>query len=328
MKYDPKWSDSELFNELCAQTLDGVPGVLRITNGNPGSTNAVFVGSHGKEIRSGISLVRYILGHPDDLADDLDLLVVVGNLEAARMALATDDPKVWKQYRYTPSGRDMNRMPSSAADLPDEGDNSAVYELRRAAALRRVLLPLKIVNLADWHATDQPSMPSGLGIVGDLEVTRRLFAAMPLAQVILDVVEVQRNYGTKTQTLSSIVEPKLSVEIEVGQTGSATAAANAILLFIAWGRFVGIVKPMKTYCAVGSVMALNEEGKPDKSFKVVNESLLKDLTPVEQGEVLLQTPDGRQVKSPCKGKLTWGPDSTELSDTDVTSEVFWVLEEE
>jgi hypothetical protein len=309
-----------LFERMCAESLNGVPGVWRIRKGNPTSTQCVLIGSHGNEIFSGLSIVEYLLAEEphESFQDDVDFIIAIGNIDAARMAIEAG-PDNCAQYRFTPGGRDMNRMPAFAGDLV----RSDTAEARRAMDLREVLLPLKLEYVLDVHSTDTPSTPACLGIVGPAKETVLLVRQMSKAVSLLtDVVPVQSTFGTKTQTLSSILEPRLSIEVEVGQTGTEEAEEVAVTMFVHWCNAIGIsrtFKPFEMYQAVGSVMA------PDISYFVVDKRLLEDHAVVKEGDVLLRNAAGDTVVAPCDGELVWGPSNTFLTPTNVASEIFFIV---
>lgn len=311
-------NDAELFAWWSMQSHRNCPGVYRIMKGRQVDPQAVIGGSHGKEIPAGIAALRHVLAHPEILADDLNLFFVIGNLDAAKMFYATEDPEKRKLLRMTPGGRDMNRMPADPADLPTIN----ACETRRVMALRGALMPENLQCILDLHSTDNPSHPSALGIVGDCSM---LFGSMPLMQTIGHVVDVQRSMGTRTQTLSSILEPhRCAIEVEVGQTGSPLAQQTAVSAFEGWGGAIGVLKKEqmrypRRYVAVASVMA------PDTSYRVADSRFLAEFAPVNKGEVLLRNDKGDTITSPQTGCLVWGPEGEELTDVDVASEIWYIL---
>lgn len=317
-------NDREVFNYLKGQRIGGVQGVACISSGVPEYNDLVIVGSHGKEIASGLGVVRALMENPNMLVPNTALFIAIGNIEAATMAMATDDPQERLKYRFCPGGRDMNRLPADPAELV--GINAP--EARRVRDLRRVLLPRKLRYVLDIHSTDGPSQPAGLGIVDKINASTWVFNRLPINSVITNVVPVQAAYGTKTQTLSSILDPDMAVEIEVGQTGTSEAPEVGINVFKAWAKAICILEgptttpitAKPTFRMVNSVMA------PDTSYQVADKRFLEDQCPINAGEILLRNPDGQVVTAPCSGFGFWGPGELQLTESDVASEVWFIAE--
>jgi hypothetical protein len=116
--------------------------------------------------------------------------------------------------------------------------------------------------------------------------------------------------------------------VETGKTGSAESADNAALIFDAWARYYGILtgrkggyrRKLKVYRTVASVMA------PNTTYQVVDGVSLDEFTPVMEGQVLLQNPNGDKVVAPCSGQVIWGPSDRTLTDVDVASEIWYIVQ--
>lgn len=316
--------DRETFEWLKNQrAINGIPGVVCINKGLPNRSDLLIIGSHGKEVTSGLGAARFLLENPSLQESNTQLFIAIGNIDAATLAMEAPNLEEQLKFRYCPGGRDMNRLPANPADL--EGIKAP--EARRVEALRSIFVPLKLQYVFDLHSTDGPSEPAGLGIVDKVDKTAWLFDRLSVRSVIANVVGVQANYGTKTQTLSSILEPDMAVEIEVGQTGTPEAQSTGTSLFMQWATAIGLIKGSAaaaerkpTYKMVNSVMA------PDTSYVVADKRFLEDKCPISVGEILLRNPAGNVITAPCSGYGFWGPEKLQLSDTDVTSEIWFIAE--
>lgn len=308
------------FGWLKSQEIDGVPGIAVFgEKEKPSRKGLVITGTHGKEVPSGTRVFEVLRKGEAKILPGVQILFAVGNLPAVELFYAAEDDAARKKLRFTPNGSDMNRMPANPADLEKIG----TPEAKRAIDLRRVLVSRKIDYVLDLHSQDQPSAPSALGIVGE-EETRRLFAYMPIPLIINNVVPIQKMKGTKTQPLSAIIDPKCSIEVECGQTGSPECAAVALQMFNAWGRAAGLLEgspqPLRgEFDVVDTVMA------PDASYAVVDKKFLQEFAPVKKNNVLLRNTRGEEVTSPADGLLMWCPSALELDASDVASEVFWIV---
>ncbi len=313
---------ANLFDDLLSCQLKEVEGVHRFTVGTPKQRVLVLIGTHGKEVLSGIAVWKYLFDNRH-LLQDVDLYVAIGNVKAAQLAIdAGGDKEVWTKFRFSPGGTDMNRLP---ADIDALSASGASYEMRRAEELRTAIGPVDVV--LDFHMTDAESVPAGLGIFGDNAAMDDLFRRIPLIEsVYTGVCAVQSTQGTRTQPHSAVYGAKLAVEFETGQTGTDSAAANAGMIFDCAGRALGFLagapeQPVdkKIYRVVGSVMA------PCTAYRVEDEKYLAEHAFAEKGAVLLRNTEEPTltVVAPCDMQLIWCPSSQDLDPGDVASEVWF-----
>ena len=65
---------------------------------------------------------------------------------------------------------------------------------------------------------------------------------------------------------------------------------------------------------------------PDASYKVADAAYLSEHAVVKKGDVLLQNASGAQVTANFDGELIWSPGELTLSESDVASEVWFVVQ--
>jgi hypothetical protein len=291
--------------------------------GNPRMRVAVIAGTHAKEILTGLPVLQWIQANQREF-QGVEFVLVAANLLGIDLFFSTNDWDQRRTLRYSPFGRDMNRLPADLRSLAD----SEVSEYDRVAELRNYSPLMGCDLVIDIHSTDGPSTPAGLGIVGPHDKTDDLFAHLgAVPKVYTDVAATQAVMGTKTLPHSAAYEPKVAVEIECGQTGTPEAPLAALEIFRDAARFLGILPggapkpaPKDVYRVVGSVMA------PDESFTVCDERFLQEHAEVEEGELLLRNHDGATVVSPCKGQLIWCPGDLVLTASDIASEVWFIVQ--
>lgn len=332
-------SKNLFFSSLESQNIAGVYGVTRYKKGSPNKRLLVLIGSHGKEVETGLGAFEWFVQNQDSVTtSDFDVTFAIGNLTAARLYLATDDPEQKKLLRFTPGGRDMNRMPND-----DELASSEVSECKRARALRSVIGKVDIV--LDFHSTDAASVPGALGIVGATESVMALAKYLPVDEMITEVCNVQANQGTKTRPLSGLFvnDGGIAFEVECGKTGTRAASVIATEVLRSLAQQLGMVQgsprqydsPQEVYRMKASVMA------PSTEYRVKDARLLIEKASVCEEEALLVKETVRRsragdvgggtdfefVRSPCDGLLFWVPSDLELTPVDVASEVFWIGEQ-
>lgn len=309
-------TDRQLFEWLCQQSVDGVAGVYRLHAGTPKKKAVVLIGTHGKEISSGLSIARWVEEHPEFFVD-CSLTVAIGNIDAARLSMDALCGN-WDKFRFTPGGQDMNRLPADLSQLSIE-----TPEGRRALELIKVLGGSDVI--LDIHSTDGESQPAGLGIVGDSSDVFRDIAAVKT--IYMDVCKVQASQGTMTRPHSAIFGAPLAMEVEVGQTGSAEAMETGLDVFKDWACHFGLMNwtpqaptPKAVYQVIDSIMV------PDTTFRVVDERLFKEHVVVKAGEVLLRSSDDRTVAARFDGELIWCPDEFGFEERHLRTEVWFQVQ--
>lgn len=316
-------SESEWFFWLCAQSQDHVPGILRIRKGNPIARSLVLLGTHGREIASGLAAVRYMMHHQRLLTDHVDLTFAIGNIYAALLYYQTEDKALRETLRMTPGGKDMNRQPLNLEELKSRKDPEA----RRTRDLLRAIPGA--VNVLDTHSTGMPSAPAGLAIAGHSTRAMSFFTHMPLEEILLDVAKVQSEQGKRTQPLAMVFNPRFALTIEAGQTGSDECNDITVNCFFNWAHQLGIIdgkhvvprKGQNIRRVVASVLL------PDLSYEIVDEKYLVEKTTVHKGEVLARNPSGETINAPCDGNLLWVPTSLRLPQRQLESELFWFTQQ-
>ncbi len=310
-------SPRALFAELASNEIDGVYGVERFVFGTPTKKVLVLIGTHGKEINTGLLIYEFLMTHGTEFLD-VDLTIAIGNLYAAAKAIEAEGDS-WKDYRFI--DKDMNRLPADLAAL--EGEAS---EYARALQLRRLIGDVDAV--IDVHSTDGVSECAGLGILGSQEKTDALFARLALVRTVYtDVAKTQEAKGTKTSPHSALYKGALAIEVECGQTRSEQAPLNALSIFRNWAAFLGILAEQpseptkkKVYRVVDSVMA------PNDKFAVTDADFLIEHAEVKKGDMLLADNEGDQISAPCDGQLIWCPCEQVLTKGDVASEIWFIVQ--
>ncbi len=305
-----------IYGWLRQQTLGGVPGVYRVRQGNPSARSVVFAMTHGKE-PAGLAVAALVRDNPEILADDVDLTVAIGNIDAADKYFGSNTDEERKACRFT--DRDMNRLPANLTEL----ESSSAREFRRVACLRTVLVDVQ--HIFDVHSTDPESETAGLVVDGDDAATGSLIGRLPLKTVYAGITRVQAVQGTKTRPHGAAYGAVTALEVETGQHNSSTGLLSAVRAFASWGLALGIIRgnpverPQRQdmYEVIGSYMA------PDTSYRVQSRELLDMYAPVSKGDVLLRNEAGCEVRAATDGLLIYGPDDLTLSPQDVASEVWF-----
>lgn len=311
------------FDQLAAETLDGLPGVVRLRVGHPARKVVLSAMTHGDE-PSGLGAFRFLLDHVG-LLRDVDLILAIHNIDGGARWF---EARTWEEkHRCRAYGWNYNRLP---LDYPEGiGGPPALDRVRR---LWRDIYP-DTTHALDMHSADQPLCVDGLtlDVAGAAEELDRLSDVIPATARFRGITAVQMREGSRTKPIGTIFggpgREAVSLEVESDSHESPAGIAIAIRTAVALLTELGCMAadevaergaPQRVYDILAATMV------PGAGYRFVSDRLLESFVPVTAGETLLVGP-GADVRARHTGCLIFAPAQAELQPGDEAEEACFEL---
>ena len=311
------------FNEISAETCNGVPGVMRLCIGNPVGKIVLAAMTHGDE-PSGLGAFRFLLDNLG-LLRNVELVLAIHNIEGgARWFGASTRAEKHNCRAY---GWNFNRLP---LDFPEGvGGPPALERIRQL--WRNVYVDT--THALDIHSADQPLSPDGLtlDIAGSQTELDRLSDAIPASARFRGITALQMREGSRTKPVGTICggpgKEAVALEVESDSHESPQGIKIAIQTVIAILAELGCVvlddmlerrSEQSVYDVLGATMV------PSPGYRFVSDALLESFAPITRGQQLLAGPHG-DVCAKHSGCLIFAPAQVELDPGDEKEEVCFEL---
>lgn len=311
------------FDQLAAETYNGLPGVVCLKIGNPTKKVALAAMTHGDE-PSGLGAFRFLLDNIG-LLRDVELVLAIHNIEGgARWFEARTQQEKHQCRAY---GWNFNRLP---LDYPEgTGGPPALERVRR---LWRDVYP-STTHALDIHSADQPLCADGLtlDIAGSRTELDRLSDVIPATARFRGITALQMCEGSRTKPIGTIFggpgQEAVALEVESDSHESPDGIAIAVRTVVALLTELGCIDsdklvehtaPQDVYDVLGATMV------PGPGYRFVSAESLASFAPIVAGQRLLTGPQG-DVCARHSGCLIFAPSQLELQPDDENEEVCFEL---
>lgn len=286
------------------ETVDGVPGVMRIDSGVPGPVLGITACTHGDE-PSGLAAFMHLLWtlNVGKALTRGTLYLVVNNLAAAKASLASRRlPEGERRRTYRFLDVNMNRLPHKLLTDQFAGDDQPL-EIKRARELAPIWL--EFTHGMDIHSTTLDIAP--MILTGRGAFHPELVRGFPITRVLTDIDKVQIGspvfgfFGGKGEPDVPVLEIEAGTHESMRSFERAAICAEALLknLRMIDGSTKRAVQEYEVYEIFDTIVFPNKSYLPARTFP--------DFEPVKDGEVLARG-RGNAIVATTDCVAIFGPD--------------------